>query len=67
MSDFNDVIIGIVGTGSMASAHAYRWSQYGIKVVIGSRDASRAQHLANQIGGGCTGTTHLGMIQQVRV
>lgn len=43
------VVVGVVGTGMMASAHAFRHSQLGLKTVIGSRVASRAQALAAKI------------------
>jgi predicted dinucleotide-binding enzyme len=61
--DSNDISIGIVGTGSMASAHAYRWSQYGIPVFIGSRDPAKGKQLAETIGCGCRGGGHLDMIR----
>eukprot|EP00392_Amoebophrya_sp_AT5.2_P006300 g6311.t1 len=43
------VTVGVIGTGMMASAHAFRHSQLGLPVVIGSRDADRAKDLAGQI------------------
>eukprot|EP00403_Amphidinium_massartii_P010014 CAMPEP_0178409342 /NCGR_PEP_ID=MMETSP0689_2-20121128/20413_1 /TAXON_ID=160604 /ORGANISM="Amphidinium massartii, Strain CS-259" /LENGTH=210 /DNA_ID=CAMNT_0020030481 /DNA_START=78 /DNA_END=711 /DNA_ORIENTATION=+ len=60
---FDDVQIGIVGTGMMASAHAFRWSQYGIKVFISSRDPAKAQKLAESIGNGVQGGSHEEMIK----
>jgi len=59
-----DVIIGVVGTGSMASAHAYRHSEIGVPVVIGSRDAAKAKQLAASIGGKCEGGTHAEMLNK---
>ena len=45
----------------MATAHAYRWSRYGIKVFIGSRDPAKGKRLAAKIGG-CQGGGHVEMI-----
>ncbi len=42
--------IGIVGTGSMASALAQKLSQAGHTIMIGSRDAGRAKSLADMMG-----------------
>jgi predicted dinucleotide-binding enzyme len=63
-SNFDDISIGVIGTGNMASAHAYRWSQYGIKVFIGSRDPAKGQELARRIGKSTSqGGGHLDMIR----
>jgi 8-hydroxy-5-deazaflavin:NADPH oxidoreductase len=39
------------GTGPEGSGLAYRWAKAGIEVVIGSRDAARAQEAAAQLRG----------------
>ena len=59
---FDDLAVGIVGTGMMATAHATAWSSLGMKVYIGSRDAARGQALARKIGNGCKGGTHAEML-----
>ena len=61
---FADLIVGVVGTGSMATAHAFRHSQYGIPVVIGSRDPARGKELARRIGGKCEGGSHEELVQK---
>jgi len=63
-SDFGDVVVGVAGTGRMASAHAYRHSQIGLPVVIGSRDAAKSKKLAQSIGGKCEGGTQAEMIEK---
>lgn len=42
--------IGIIGTGSMATALAQKLSRAGHTILIGSRDAGRAKSLADMIG-----------------
>lgn len=44
--------IGVLGTGNMADALATHWVRAGHEVVIGGRDAHKAQRLATRIGGG---------------
>jgi len=61
--DLNNLVIGIAGTGRMAQAHAYRWSSYGIKVLIGSRDPAKGRELAQRIGGKCEGGGHVEMLR----
>lgn len=51
------LVIGVLGTGPMGSAQAFRWAQHGFKVVIGSRDKSRGEQAAARIGKGCVGTS----------
>ncbi|MDX3520156.1 NADPH-dependent F420 reductase [Streptomyces scabiei] len=46
--------IGVLGTGSMAEALATPWVRAGHEVVIGGRDAHKAERLATRIGGGAT-------------
>jgi len=43
------VIVGVIGTGMMATAHAFRHSQQGLPVVIGSREPSKAHQLAAEV------------------
>ena len=42
--------IGIIGTGSMASALAQKLSKAGHTIMIGSRDAGRSKSLADMMG-----------------
>ncbi|GAB1331898.1 NADPH-dependent F420 reductase [Streptomyces sennicomposti] len=43
--------IGVLGTGNMADALATHWVRAGHEVVIGGRDAYKAERLATRIGG----------------
>ena len=63
VKDFDDLTIGIVGTGRMGMAHASAWTKLGMKVVIGSRDAARGQQAAAKIGNGCVGGGHAEMLE----
>ena len=58
----DDVKVGIVGTGRMATAHATAWTKLGLSVFIGSRDKARAARLASQFG--CKGGTHAEMLAE---
>ncbi|WP_329125401.1 NADPH-dependent F420 reductase [Streptomyces sp. NBC_01353] len=44
--------IGVLGTGNMADALASSWVRAGHEVVIGGRNAAKAEQLAARIGGG---------------
>ena len=55
---FDDLTVGIIGTGLMGKAHAKAWSMLGMKVFIGSRDAKRGQQAAERVGNGCAGGGH---------
>ncbi|CAM5230104.1 NADP oxidoreductase [Streptomyces spiroverticillatus] len=44
--------IGVLGTGNMADALATHWVRAGHEVVVGGRDAHKAERLARRIGGG---------------
>ncbi|MFB6893031.1 NADPH-dependent F420 reductase [Kitasatospora sp. NPDC056327] len=44
--------IGVLGTGNMADALATHWARAGHEVVVGGRDARRAERLAERVGGG---------------
>jgi 8-hydroxy-5-deazaflavin:NADPH oxidoreductase len=51
--------IGILGgTGDQGRGLAYRWAVAGLDVVIGSRDAQRAQAIATEIGFGVRGASN---------
>lgn len=56
MIDKTVAVIG--GTGHLGAALAGRWAKAGIKIVIGSRDAGRAQAAADEMGHGATGAAN---------
>jgi NADPH-dependent F420 reductase len=57
MADFK--LIGIVGgTGSLGSAIARRLARSGYRVVLGSREAAKADSVASGIGLGTSGVTN---------
>ena len=58
------LVVGIVGTGMMATGHAVRWAKLGLPVIIASRDPSRAQRLAARVGGKARAATHAEMVAQ---
>ncbi|MER7195054.1 NADPH-dependent F420 reductase [Streptomyces flaveolus] len=43
--------IGVLGTGNMADALATHWVRAGHEVIVGGRDAHKAERLATRIGG----------------
>jgi 8-hydroxy-5-deazaflavin:NADPH oxidoreductase len=50
--DISDLVIGVLGgTGDQGRGLAMRLSMAGHRVLIGSRDAARAQSAANELGG----------------
>lgn len=52
-------VIGVLGgTGEQGRGLAYRWARAGREVVIGSRDAGRAQAAADELGNGVRGATN---------
>jgi NADPH-dependent F420 reductase len=52
--------VGILGgTGEQGRGLAYRWAAAGVDVVIGSRDAERAQQVARDIGFGVRGAANV--------
>ncbi|MFB9909085.1 NADPH-dependent F420 reductase [Allokutzneria oryzae] len=58
--DVRSLTVGVFGgTGAQGKGLAYRWAKAGVKVVIGSRDAARAEaaaaELAQLTGGDVTG------------
>ena len=59
-ADVRSLTVGVFGgTGAQGKGLAYRWAKAGVKVVIGSRDAARAEaaaaELARSTGGDVTG------------
>jgi len=56
----DQLTIGVLGgTGPLGKGLARRWCAAGLRVVIGSRAAERAQAVAAEIGGGATGAENL--------
>ena len=52
--DLSAATIGVIGgTGPQGRGLAYRWARAGLRVIIGSRDASRAQATASELSGLC--------------
>ncbi|HEY8374401.1 MAG TPA: NADPH-dependent F420 reductase [Pseudonocardiaceae bacterium] len=50
MSEVRDLVVGVVGgTGAQGRGLAYRWARAGLTVVIGSRDADRAEAAAAEL------------------
>lgn len=63
-AEFGNVVVGVVGTGMMAGAHAYRHSQIGLPVFVGSRDPAKGKKLAQSIGGKCEGGSQAEMVEK---
>lgn len=55
------------GTGPQGRGLALRWAVAGQQVVIGSRDAQRAQHVAEELGHGITGAANLDAAAQADI
>lgn len=54
--DVASAVIGVLGgTGEQGRGLATRWATAGLRVIIGSRNAERAQQVAQEIGRGVTG------------
>ncbi len=59
MTDVSGLSIGILGgTGDQGKGLARRFALAGLSVVIGSRNAERAQEVAGSIGAGATGAAN---------
>jgi NADPH-dependent F420 reductase len=59
LPDVSQLSIGVLGgTGEQGRGLARRLGMSGLKVVIGSRDALRAQSIADEIGFGISGATN---------
>ncbi len=55
-----DLTIGVLGgTGPLGKGLARRWSAAGLRVVVGSRSAQRADEAATEIGGSASGAENL--------
>ncbi|HJT39596.1 MAG TPA: NADPH-dependent F420 reductase [Sphingobium sp.] len=57
----------IGGTGHLGAALAGRWARAGVRIVIGSRDAARAQAAADEIGHGATGAANAEAAAQAEI
>jgi NADPH-dependent F420 reductase len=56
LTDVTSRAVGVLGgTGPQGRGLALRWARAGIKVIIGSRSAERAQAAADELGDGVTG------------
>jgi 8-hydroxy-5-deazaflavin:NADPH oxidoreductase len=56
LTDVTGLTVGVLGgTGPQGKGLALRWAKAGIKVIIGSRSAERAQAAADELGDGVTG------------
>ncbi|MEV4643587.1 NADPH-dependent F420 reductase [Saccharopolyspora sp. NPDC049426] len=65
MTGVREMTVGVLGgTGAQGRGLAIRWAKAGLKVVIGSRNAERAQQAADEIkeiaGGDVTGADNAG-------
>ncbi|MBK20190.1 MAG: NADPH-dependent F420 reductase [Rhodospirillaceae bacterium] len=63
MGNEKPVIAVIGGTGSQGSGLAKRWARAGYEVIIGSRDASRAQQAAEEISEMATAASSWGTVR----
>ena len=57
----------IGGTGNLGAALARRWAKSGLPVVIGSREAARAEAAAAELGNGVTGAAYLDAAQSADI
>lgn len=56
MTDVTGLTVGVLGgTGPQGKGLALRWAKAGIKVIIGSRSAERAEAAAAELGDGVSG------------
>lgn len=56
MTDVTGLTVGVLGgTGPQGKGLALRWARAGIKVIIGSRSAERAEAAAAELGDGVSG------------
>lgn len=59
LPNVSNLIVGVLGgTGEQGRGLAFRWAQAGQRVLIGSRDASRASDVAAEIGTNVTGASN---------
>jgi 8-hydroxy-5-deazaflavin:NADPH oxidoreductase len=55
-----DLTVGVLGgTGPLGKGLARRWSAAGVRVVVGSRSAQRADEAAAEIGGSASGAENI--------
>ncbi|HEX6354826.1 NADPH-dependent F420 reductase [Actinophytocola sp.] len=60
MTDVTGVTVGVLGgTGPQGKGLALRWARAGIKVIIGSRSAERAEATAAEVGHGVSGADNV--------
>jgi len=61
LTDVTGLTVGVLGgTGPQGKGLALRWVKAGIKVIIGSRSAERAQATAAELGDGASGLDNQG-------
>lgn len=61
MTDVTGLTVGVLGgTGPQGKGLALRWAKAGIKVIIGSRSAERAEAAAAELGEGVSGLDNQG-------
>lgn len=61
MTDVTGLTVGVLGgTGPQGKGLALRWAKAGIKVIIGSRSAERAEVAAAELGEGVSGLDNQG-------
>ncbi len=59
LPDVSTLTVGVLGgTGEQGRGLAFRWAQAGQRVIIGSRDAGRAQAVAAELGSNVTGASN---------
>jgi hypothetical protein len=61
------MVIGILGTGAMASALAEAWTRAGHTVLLGGRSGERARAVAERIGGGVEAASPSAVVQRGEV
>jgi NADPH-dependent F420 reductase len=61
LTDVTGLTVGVLGgTGPQGKGLALRWARAGIKVIIGSRSAERAESAAAELGAGVSGQDNAG-------
>jgi NADPH-dependent F420 reductase len=61
LTDVTGLTVGVLGgTGPQGKGLALRWARAGIKVIIGSRSAERAEAAAAELGDGVSGQDNAG-------
>ncbi len=68
LPDVSGLTVGVLGgTGEQGRGLAYRWAIAGQRVILGSRDSSRAAKVAEELGHGVTGTDNATCASQADV